>query len=136
MSARPRNVIHDIFPAVVSMTAIAPTPESPLTASNPATTLQARRLDRARVITTDDRILIAVDSPEGPLVIFNQEYDPATAQLTRAKNQDSFVTTIETADSTQVYLAYRRSEDCSCGSRLRAWRPFGNTYSVTSNRNN
>jgi len=129
------KVIHDIFPAVISMTTTQPTPESPLNAANPSTSLNARRLDRARVITTDDRILIAIDAPEGPLVIFNQPYDHATAHLAKNKSTDSTLTTLDTDSSSPVYVAYRKSEDCSCGSRLRAWRPFGNTYSVTSNRN-
>jgi hypothetical protein len=129
------KVIHDIFPAVISMTTTQPTEESPLNAANPSTSLKARRLDRARVITTNDRILIAVDSPEGPLVVFNQPYDQETAYLATNKSTDSKLTTIDTESSSPVFIAYRKSEDCSCGSRLRAWRPFGNTYSVTSNRN-
>lgn len=130
------RVLQDIFPAVVSMTTTAPTPESPLTASNPASSLNARRLDRARVITTDERIIIAMDSPEGPTVIFNQAYDQDTVFISKGKSADSTLTTALQEGANQVYVAYRKSEDCSCGSRLRGWRPFGNTYSVTSNRNN
>lgn len=126
------KVIQDIFPAVISMTTTAPSDNAPLTAANPATVLNARRLDRARVITTDDRIMIAIDAPEGPMVIFNQPYNQTTAQIVKNKSADSQLTTLETTSSSPVYIAYRRSEDCSCGSRLRAWRPFGNTYSVTS----
>lgn len=129
------NIIHDIFPAVVSMTTITPTPEAPLAAANPATALNAHRLDRARVITTVDRILIAIDSPEGPLVVFNQPYNQDTVQLAKNKSADSTMVTLDTDSSSPVYIAYRKSEDCSCGSRLRAWRPFGNINSVTSTRN-
>jgi hypothetical protein len=129
------NIIHDIFPAVVSMTTIAPTQESQLTASNPATVLNARRLDRSRVIVTGDRIIVATDSPEGPLVVFNQLYDQATAQLSKNVSTDSTLTTIPGDSSSPIYVAYRKSEDCSCGSRLRGWRPFGRIDSVTSNRN-
>ena len=129
------NVIHDIFPAVISMTTTEPTPEAPLYAANPSTVLNARRLDRARVVTTEDRIIIAVDAPEGPLVIFNQPYDQSTAKIVKSRTVDSTLVTLDTDSSSPVYIAYRKSEDCSCGSRLRGWRPFGNTYSVTSNRN-
>ena len=129
------RVIQDIFPAVVSMTSTEPTPEAPLTASNPATTLNARRLDRARVITTDERIIVAMDSPEGPVIVFNQAYDQETAHIAKGKTADSTMVTLYQEDANQIYIAYRKSEDCSCGSRLRGWRPFGSTYSVTSNRN-
>jgi hypothetical protein len=129
------NIIHDVFPAVVSMTTTEPTEEAPLYAANPSTVLGARRIAKARVITTDDRILIAIDAPEGPLVIFNQPYDQATAKIVKGKTVDSTLVTLDTDSSSPVYIAYRKSEDCSCGSRLRGWRPFGNTYSVTSNRN-
>jgi hypothetical protein len=76
-----------------------------------------------------------MDSPEGPVVVFNQAYDQDTAHIAKGKTTDSTMVTLYQEDANQIYIAYRKSEDCSCGSRLRGWRPFGSTYSVTSNRN-
>lgn len=129
------RVLQDVFPAVVSMTTTEPTPEAPLTAANPASSLNARRLDRARVITTDERIIVAMDSPEGPVIVFNQAYDQDTVHIGKGRSSDSTLTTLLQEGANQIYVAYRKSEDCSCGSRLRGWRPFGSTYSVTSSRN-
>jgi hypothetical protein len=121
------RILQDIFPAVISMTTTQPTPEAPLAGPNPATVLHAKTVDRARVIVTESRILVAVDSPEGPLVIFSQTYDQSTANRSRQQRQDSFLTT---GTTTPVYVAYRRGEDCSCGSRLRGWNPFGTLHAT------
>lgn len=123
------RILQDIFPAVISMTTTLPTPDAPLASKNPATVLRAHKVDRARVIVTDERIIVAVDSPEGPTVIFNQAYLADSAQRSRNRNLDSFLTT----DTDQpIYVAYARYDDCSCGSRLRGWNPFGRLTSTAS----
>jgi hypothetical protein len=123
------RILQDIFPAVISMTTTQPTENAPLTAKNPATALAAHKVDRARVIVTDERIIVALDSPEGPTVIFNQAYDPETALRSKNRNTDSFVTT---KNEQPIYVAYSRYDDCSCGSRLRGWNPFGSVTSSAS----
>lgn len=123
------RILQDIFPAVISMTRTKPGDNSPLTAKNPATSLNAHKVDRARVIVTDERIIVAVDSPEGPTVIFNQAYDPDTAERSKNRNNDSFLTT---KTEEPIYVAYSRYDDCSCGSRLRGWNPFGRLTTTAS----
>ena len=125
------RVIQDIFPAIVSMTTTQPTPDTPLNASNPTTTLNAKTVDRTRTIITDTRIIIAVDSPAGPKVIFNQLYDQASLQKGATSKTDSYLTT---AQAEPIYIAYRRAEDCSCGSRLRGWQPFGALHATNSTK--
>lgn len=125
------RVIQDIFPAVISMTRTEPSADSPLAAKNPATVLNAHKVDRARVIVTDERIIVAVDSPEGPTVIFNQAYDQETANRSKNRNNDSFLTT---KTDEPIYVAYSRYDDCSCGSRLRGWNPFGSLTSAASTK--
>lgn len=128
------RIIHDIFPAVISMTTTAPTENAPLTAKSPATTLNAKKVDRSRIIVTDERVIIAVDSPEGPTVIFNQAYDQSTANLNRNRNNDSYLTVTPEEPSKPVYIAYSRYDDCSCGSRLRGWSPFGSLTATSSTK--
>lgn len=133
------KILQDIFPAVISMTKTEPTSNAPLAASNPASVLKASKVDRARVIVTGEprpRIIVAVDSPTGPLVIFNQAYDPSTATRARNKDQDSFLTTTPDPSSNDqpIYVAYARYQDCSCGSRLRGWNPFNTVTSSLSIR--
>lgn len=125
------RVLQDIFPAIISMTTTQPTPEAPLAASNPATALSAKTVDRTRVIVTDTRVIVATDSPTGPLVIFNQEYDTASYTKGSSTKLDSFLTT---ATPQPIFIAYRRAEDCSCGSRLRGWQPFGTLHSTNSTK--
>ena len=131
------KVLQDICPAVISMTKHTPSEAQPLSPRAPSPLLRAHTVDRARVIVTTERILVAVDSPEGPTVIFNQAYDPASA--TRVKNDnkttDLFLTTIpnpDNPDDQPIHIAYARYQDCSCGSRLRGWNPFGRTNSTLS----
>lgn len=135
------KVLHDIFPAIISMTKHTPTDEAPLSSRSPSPLLRAHTVDRARVIVTTDRIIVAVDSPEGPTVIFNQAYDPQSARRepTDNKTTELFLTTTPSAtnpDDQPIYVAYSRYQDCACGSRLRGWNPFGRLSSTLSIKDN
>ena len=105
----------DIFPARV---AIAP-PDS-LEDENsllPTSPLKngVRKVDRCRVTVLNGKIFIAVDSPEGPKLVF----------------RESLVSTFEedriyrVKTETGKVIAFQKDQNCGCGSRLRSWSPYG-----------
>jgi len=83
------------------------------------------RVSRARVFVTDTTVAIAVDSLQGPELIFKEEYKHRIAPA----NKSNGVHHIRTLSGKS--LAWQRDDNCGCGSRLRAWNPYQN---VTSTR--
>lgn len=113
------SVKHDIFPAFVALLpADDPTPLLEMT-SGPLHPKTARQVITARVVLFNNRITIAVDGNDGPKVIFNQEVDPSTFKKAPKQSQDSFIQT-----TAGIKIAYRKDENCGCGSRLRSWNPY------------
>jgi hypothetical protein len=58
--------------------------------------------------------MVAVDSPEGAKVIFQEEYVTFEKDL---KGESKIVT------KSGKMLAFKRDTNCGCGSRLRSWNP-------------
>lgn len=113
------SVKHDVFPAFVALLpAEDPTPLTEMT-SGPLHPKTARQVITARVVVFNNRITIAVDGNDGPKIIFNQEVDPATFIKAPKPAQDSFIQTTK-----GIKIAYRKDENCGCGSRLRSWNPY------------
>jgi hypothetical protein len=113
------SVKHDIFPAFVALLpADDPTPLTEMT-SGPLNPKQARQLITARVVVFNKRITIAVDGNDGPKIVFNQEVDPSTFIKAPKQAEDSFIQTTK-----GIKIAYRKDENCGCGSRLRSWNPY------------
>ena len=113
------SVKHDLFPAFVALLpADDPTPLEEVT-SAPLHPKTARQVITARVVVYSNRIVIAVDGQNGPKVIFDQPIATATFQKAPKPNQDSFVQTLN-----GIKIAYRKDENCGCGSRLRSWNPY------------
>lgn len=109
------KVHADVFPAAV---AIAP-PGSEVDFDNfgprgggPQGT---RRLDRCRIIVVNDRVMIGLDSPEGPQLVFQEKYVSYDKQ-----DKLHMVQTIE-----GKIMVFRKDDNCGCGSRLRSWQPYG-----------
>lgn len=73
-----------------------------------------RRLDRCRAIMVGEKLFIAVDSPEGPELIFREK----VADFERTKDMVSVLT------ETGKILAIKKDQNCGCGSKLRGWDPF------------
>lgn len=120
------RVLYDLFPAFVAVVpSDHPTPAGELSSAPP--TKGSRQVNTARVIITDSRIIIATDSPTGPLVVFNEQYDPAVGPFYKSptKATDSYITTVS-----GKRLAFKRDDDCGCGSRLRSWNPYRMSDSV------
>jgi hypothetical protein len=76
----------------------------------------SRFLDRCRIVILRDQILVALDSPEGPQLVFREKVIE-----TRHIEKMSYVKT----ESGKI-LAFTKDENCGCGSRLRSWNPYGN----------
>lgn len=113
------SVKHDIFPAFVAvLPADDPTPLHEMT-SGPLHPKQARQIITARVVVFNNRITIAVDGNDGPKIVFNQAVDPASFKKAPKQSQDSFIQTLN-----GIKIAYRKDENCGCGSRLRSWNPY------------
>jgi hypothetical protein len=71
-------------------------------------------VDKCRVVVDEDLVIVAVDSPEGAKVIFQEEYDV----FTKNRAGESKILT-----KSGKMLAFKRDENCGCGSRLRSWNP-------------
>lgn len=113
------RVKADVFPAIVVVTPPnAVTDPTTLHTNTPKDNpLGARTVDRARVCIIEDQILIAVDSPTGPTLVFK---DTVATYCKDSKTREHFVMT-----TTGKALSFRKDANCGCGSRLRSWAPYG-----------
>jgi hypothetical protein len=80
-------------------------------------------LEITRVIVTDEHVLVAKDSPEGPQIVFRETYKTFIAS--EKVDSDSFVVT-----SSGKMLAFKKDRGCGCGSRLRGWNPYKTLNSI------
>lgn len=111
----------DVFPALLRL--------APPDSLSDITTLNikgdapsgSRFLDRCRVVILDDKVMVALDSPEGPKLVFRE-----AVVETRHVEKISYVKT----ESGKI-LAFTKDENCGCGSRLRSWNPYGNVMGST-----
>ena len=110
---------QDTFPATVALSAADfAVPIEEMTSRPP--TPGAAPIATARVVITEDRIMIAKDTPQGPLVVFSEKIDPLTHfKASDSSQKDSYVTTV-----TGKRIVWRKDSSCGCGSRLRTWRPY------------
>lgn len=108
------NKTFDIFPALLkiappgsledfrTLTPVGEAPEG------------TRRLDRCRVVMVAGKIFIALDSPEGPELVFREKVVD--------HSKEGGVTSVLT--ETGKIIAVKKDSNCGCGSRLRGWDPF------------
>jgi hypothetical protein len=85
----------------------------------------ARRVEAVRVVLTERTIMIAGDSSNGPVLIFQEKYDPSSIMLQKNRSKPARVTTL-----TGKVIIFEKDENCGCGSRLRAWNPYRTVYST------
>jgi hypothetical protein len=110
------QIIHDVFPAHVSLAAANVFTDVHQLISypnNPGTYY----IQTSRVIITDTNITIAADAPEGPQIVFNERY--TSFEKSTSPDADSYVIT-----ESGKMLAYKKDVNCGCGSRLRSWNPY------------
>jgi hypothetical protein len=115
------KILHDLFPAHFAVM-----PENVLTkvqdlSSHPITE-GAYGMTKARVIVSERRVWIALDSNEGPQVVFSEEYDEF--HKSNVREYDSYIIT-----KGGRMVAYKYDANCGCGSRLRGWSPYRHVYS-------
>lgn len=120
------QVSQDVFPAIILVTTPEfPTPANELSAAPPTKGDGAYQVNTARVVVSNNRILIARDSNEGPVIVFNEAIDP----LSYYKNPDRKGTSYLVTESGKK-IAFVKDSSCGCGSRLRSWSPYGFMTSV------
>lgn len=107
------RILFDLFPAVL----VAATPGlvedlDDLKVVPP--TEETFMVDKCRIVVDEDIIIVAVDSPEGARVIFQEEY----SVFVKNRPGESKIIT-----KSGKMLAFKRDNDCGCGSRLRSWNP-------------
>lgn len=113
------SVRYDLFPAFVTfVSAEDPTTYTDLR-SGPPFPKDARSYDKARVIVSDNSVMVAIDGESGPKIVFNEELEQNSFIRSGNRNQDSFLRT-----TSGRKLAFRRNDACGCGSRLRSWNPY------------
>lgn len=104
----------DIFPAVVkvsSLDSLSNVTDLNFKSRGPEGT---RRLGACRVSVLGETVYVAVDSSDGPRVVFKER----VAVWSRVGD----VTYVHT-ESNKV-LAVVKDRDCGCGSRLKGWSPL------------
>lgn len=106
----------DIFPAVLKISpegSVGELAEFSFESPPPAGT---RKLDRARVVILNNTLMVAVDSPTGPMLVFQEKVQEDI--------HDKKISKIRTI-SNKVMIV-KKDDNCGCGSRLRGWNPYGN----------
>ncbi len=107
------RIIFDVFPSI--LVAVAPGLVETLEEVTVAPPTEGSfMVDKCRIVIDSDLIMVAVDSPEGARVIFQEEYDIFEKDL---KGESKIVT------KSGKMLAFKRDTNCGCGSRLRSWNP-------------
>jgi len=106
--------VADVFPAIIKVA-----PEGSL---EDFSTLQpvgvapqgTRRLDRCRVVVLADTLMVVVDSPEGPELVFREKVIELSTEgkVTHALTENNKA------------VAFQKDTNCGCGSRLRSWNPY------------
>jgi hypothetical protein len=110
------KILQDVFPAHLVVVPTDFLESLELIATYPRTK-GSTYVGTTRVILTDEMIIVAKDSPDGPQIIFQERY--TTYLRPESKKDDHKVLT-----ESGKMLAFRVDSACGCGSRLRSWNPY------------
>lgn len=121
------KIIYDLYPAKVLVTPPYRANDSYDQATMTFTTevKDSRRVDSVRIVITEETVMIAGDSSSGPVLIFQERYNPENIILDKNKKNPSRLTTVN--NKTLVFAKDEAS--CGCGSMLRSWNPYNTVYS-------
>jgi hypothetical protein len=103
----------DVFPAIVVVAPSGAVSKLEALAVEGKLPDGAKKLDRTRVVIINNVIMIAVDSPFGPKLMFREELAKSILDGSTYKAQTSSGKTV----------AFKKDNNCGCGSRLRSWMP-------------
>lgn len=114
----------DVFPAILYLAepdSLQNYTDLQMTGERPKGT---RKVDRSRIAVLDGLLHVAVDSPEGPKLVFRERL--------AAYEKDQNGTTHHALTVSGKILVWDKDHNCGCGSRLRSWNPFGGILNATS----
>ena len=115
------KIMNDVFPAFVGV-AQAGLVSTVQELSSAPITAGAYQVTKTRIVVTDEAVIVAVDGQDGPMIIFRERY--TAHHKSESRTEDSYIIT-----ETGKMLAYKKDENCGCGSRLRSWNPYRHVYS-------
>ena len=114
------NVVADVFPAMVALALPGSLEDINELLPRGASPAGTRHVDRCRAILLNNKLLIAVDTPTGANVVFNETY------ISHSKIDRIHRVTTESGK----LIAFSKDDNCGCGSRLRSWNPYGSIITV------
>jgi hypothetical protein len=109
------RVRADVFPAVLTIAEPGSLEDINELLPRGGAPKGSRKLDRCRIIVTDEKIMVAIDDPEGPKLVFSEN----VTFYSKEEKVHRVVT------ESGKMIAFRKDENCGCGSRLRSWSPYG-----------
>ena len=106
----------DVFPAIATLADPGSLDDIETLLPRGGAPKGSRKVDACRITVIDGLLLIAVDSPEGPRLVFKEkiEFYEKKDRVHRVKTE------------TGKYVAFGKDNNCGCGSRLRTWNPYKN----------
>lgn len=114
------KILHDLFPARVRVIPTSQVADA-LAASelNTYTIAFGRAVDKVRVVLTEEMVLVAADSDNGPLLIFRERYEKDSLDWPKKQSDQKRV-----ASTSGKLIVIEHDPNCGCGSRLRGWNPY------------
>ena len=114
-----RNTSHakllaDVFPAIVSLINANLVTDINSFLPNMPPRKGIRKLNRCRVVVFPSEVLIAIDSPDGPRLVFRENH-------VYYKKEDRVHRIIT---DTGKAISFSKRGTCACGSRLVSWNPY------------
>ena len=80
----------------------------------------SRLVTAVRVLVTEDTVLVAADSSDGPMLIFREKFDLTTNITIDRTGRTVSILMTESGKT----LIFDKDNNCGCGSRLRSWNPY------------